>query len=57
MSDAVKGEMGYVWWLWNWSKDSDRLTADGLSYDRRYLCRDCVAGLFWDLGPPEYDED
>ncbi len=57
MSDAVKGEMGYVWWLWNWSKDSDRLTTDGLSYDRRYLCRDCVAGLFWDLGPPEYDED
>ena len=57
MSDAVKGEIGYVWWLWNWSKDSDRLTADGLSYDRRYLCRDCVAGLFWDLGPPEDDED
>jgi len=57
ISDAVKGKMGYVWWLWNWSKDSDRLTADGLSYDRRYLCRDCVSGLFWDLGPPEDDED
>ena len=56
MSDAVKGKTGYVWWLWDWSKDSDRLAADGLSYDRRYLCRDCVAGLFWDLGPPEDDE-
>jgi len=57
MSDAVKGRKGYVWWLWNWSHDSDRLDANDLTEDSRYLCRDCVEGLFWDLGPPEDDED
>ena len=57
LSDAVKKKKSYVWWLENWSVGLKRLDAEDLMYDRRYLCRDCVAGLFWDLGPPEDDED
>jgi len=57
ISEAVIEGKGYVWYLWNWSKSFKRLEADDGTFDRRYLCRDCVEGLFWDLGPPEGDED
>ena len=56
LSDAVK-KKSYVWWLENWSVGLKRLDANDLMYDRRYLCSDCVKWLFWDLGPPEDDED
>ena len=57
LSDAVKKKKSYVWWLQNWSIGLKRLDAKDLVYDRRYLCSDCVKWLFWDLGPPEDDED
>ena len=53
VADAVDAEKGYAWWLWNWSNDFGRLDADDTTRDHRYLCRDCVAALFWDLRTPD----
>jgi hypothetical protein len=57
MSVAVRDKKSHVLWLENWSGDLGRYNAKNVSFDERHLWRACVVGLFWDLGPPENDED
>lgn len=43
---AVK-DKGYMYWLWDVADRQRRDDKTANIYHRRYLCRDCVNGLFW----------
>lgn len=46
---AVNEERGYMFWNYTWAEQKGRLRK-GSTYDRRYLCADCVYNFFQHLG-------
>ena len=56
ISNAVKDGKGFQWWFWDEWVNSYSPNASS-SWNRRYLCPDCVYGMFWDLGQIGDDED
>ncbi len=57
ISNAAKEVKGYGWTFYeeNWVRRYRPKTKP--SANQRYLCPDCVVGLFWDLRPKNDDED
>jgi hypothetical protein len=56
ISNAVKDGKGFQWWFWDeWVNSYSPDTSS--SWNRRYLCSNCVSGVFWDLGQIGDDED
>lgn len=54
LSEARDSGKGYVWWLHGLAATLNR--GEDQTYDRRYLCADCVSGLFSEtqLGQPRH---
>lgn len=45
-STALEKKAGYRFWNYTWAEQKGRLRNEW-AYDRRYLCPDCIANLFW----------
>jgi hypothetical protein len=49
LTKAVEEEKGLVYWLGDVADRSPTRTSSGYIYHRRYICRDCVNGIFGSL--------